>query len=43
VQPGASGQGARAERASDYSPQFGLANGFLVLAVTTLVLALTTS
>jgi hypothetical protein len=30
-------------RASDYSPQFGLANGFLILAVATLVLGLATS
>jgi hypothetical protein len=30
-------------RASDYSLQFGLANGFLLLAVATLVLDLTTS
>jgi len=30
-------------RASDYSPQFGLANGFLALAVATLVLELASS
>jgi hypothetical protein len=30
-------------RASDYSPQFGLANGFLALAVATLVLGLASS
>jgi hypothetical protein len=30
-------------RASDYSPQFGLANGFLALAVATLALNLAPS